>query len=106
MNTQDKIQAHKDICVKMNDTYIRKNKDYGNAFVKVRAKFPNAILIRLNDKLNRLESLYESGEQFVVDETLDDTLLDLANYCVMELVERKTDANEKKSGELPKGVRE
>lgn len=48
-----------------------------------------AILIRLNDKLNRLETLMNGAEQHVSDESVEDTLLDLANYCIMELVERK-----------------
>lgn len=91
MNESNRITIHANICEKMHDTYIRKNTDYGDAFAKLRQKFPNAILVRLNDKLNRLESLYESGNVLVTDETIDDTLLDLANYCVMELVERKTD---------------
>ena len=73
----------------LNTTYKAKNADYGDSFAKVRAKFPNAILIRLNDKLERLERLYAGAVQQVKDESIDDTLLDLANYCIMELVERK-----------------
>ena len=91
MNEASKIAAHGAICEKLHDTYIRKNQDYGDAFTKVRKKFPSAILIRLNDKLNRLESLYASGKVLVPDESYDDTLLDLANYCIMELVERSAD---------------
>ena len=65
------------------------NADYGDSFAQVREKYPNAILIRLNDKLNRLETLMNGAEQHVNDESIEDTLLDLANYCIMELVERK-----------------
>lgn len=70
------------------DTYKCKNADYGDSFVKVRQKFPNAILIRLNDKLNRLEALWGGKQAMVTDESIDDTLLDLANYALMELAER------------------
>lgn len=38
---------------------------------------------------SRLKTLMEGAEQKVKDESIDDTLMDLANYCIMELVERK-----------------
>ncbi len=80
---------HWTICQELFETYKAKNADYGNSFAQVREKYPNAILIRLNDKLNRLETLMNGAEQQVNDESVEDTLLDLANYCIMELVERK-----------------
>lgn len=80
---------HWTICQKLFETYKAKNADYGDSFAQVRQKYPNAILIRLNDKLNRLETLMNGAEQHVNDESIEDTLLDLANYCIMELVERK-----------------
>lgn len=85
-----KEDVHDDICQMLHETYKAKNADYGDSFALVRRKYPNAILIRLNDKLNRLETLMNGGKQHV-DESIDDTLLDLANYCIMELVERKID---------------
>lgn len=78
------------ICQELFETYKAKNADYRDSFALVRRKYPNAILIRLNDKLNRLETLMNGGKQ-QVDESIDNTLLDLANYCVMELVERRND---------------
>lgn len=80
---------HWTICQELFETYKAKNADYGDSFAQVREKYPNAILIRLNDKLNRLETLMNGAEQHVNDESIEDTLLDLANYCIMELVERK-----------------
>lgn len=91
----DRIEIHKNICETLNNTYKAKNADYGDSFALVRAKFPNAILIRLNDKLNRLETLEKNQTRFVLDESSDDTLLDMANYCIMELVERRLDAMKK-----------
>lgn len=88
---EDKKECiHWTICLELNETYKAKNADYGDSFALVRGKYPNAILIRLNDKLNRLETLMNGGKQHV-DESIDDTLLDLANYCIMELVERRND---------------
>ena len=85
----EKECIHWTICRELHDTYKAKNADYGDSFAMVRNKYPNAILIRLNDKLNRLETLMNGAEQHVQDESVDDTLLDLANYCIMELVERR-----------------
>ena len=43
------------------------------------------------DKLERLKTLYKGGDQQVKDESIDDTLLDIANYAVMELLEKKNE---------------
>lgn len=86
---QDKAKVHEDICKLLNKTYVKKNHDYGDSFAKVRKEIPNAILVRVNDKFSRLKSLMGGAEQKVEDETIDDTLLDLANYCIMELIERQ-----------------
>lgn len=85
----EKECIHWTICRDLHDTYKAKNADYGDSFAQVRQKYPNAILIRLNDKLNRLETLMNGAEQHVNDESIEDTLLDLANYCIMELLERR-----------------
>lgn len=83
-----KIDTHRNLCDVMHTTYKNKNSDYGDSFARVREKYPTAILIRLHDKLNRLETLMTGTTQKVSDESIDDTLLDLANYCLLELVER------------------
>lgn len=85
----DKVEVHKEICNRLNDTYKAKNADYGDSFAKLRDEFPDAILIRLTDKMSRLKTLMGGADQKVSDESIDDTLLDLANYAIMELVERK-----------------
>jgi hypothetical protein len=91
-NTIDKTQIHENICKQMTDTYRRKNSDYGDSFAKLRAEFDNAILIRIYDKYSRLKSLKSGNKvQQVSDESIKDTLLDLANYCILELVEMEID---------------
>jgi hypothetical protein len=88
---EQKVKLHEDVVLGMHDLYIRKNHDYGDSFEKVRVLYPNAIMIRILDKVNRLGTLLENDAQ-VISESIDDTLIDLANYAVMELVERKMDA--------------
>ncbi len=89
------LEGLSDICKAAMITEIEQTPDYGDSFVKVRAKYPEAILIRLEDKMSRLEQLMQHGNRRVKDESVEDTLLDLANYCIMELVERKNDTKSK-----------
>lgn len=88
----NKAELHRAITNHMSTVYQKKNTDYGDSFAKVRAAVPNAILVRLLDKTERIKTLMLSGKgPQVKDEQVEDTLLDLANYCVMELVERRWD---------------
>lgn len=65
-----------------------KNKDYDGAFYKTMRKWGLiAFCSRLTDKMDRLESIIKSGRIEVQDESLEDTLKDIAAYAVMGLVE-------------------
>ena len=90
-----RVELHKFLCGRIHSIYEAKNKDYGDSFSSLRKEFPEAILIRLGDKYNRLKALMKSGKAEVKDESIEDTLLDLANYCLMEIIERRIDSNEK-----------
>ena len=82
----------------MLNTYIKKNSDYGSSFDELFDEYGmDSVLIRLKDKYNRLKSLTKPGQkQMVVDESMEDTLLDLANYCILTLVKiRKNKEQEK-----------
>lgn len=88
-----KVELHKKVCERIHETYKAKNADYGDSFAKVRAVVPNAIVVRLMDKMERIKTLMKGNYiPKVKDEKLDDTLLDLANYCIMEVIEREADA--------------
>lgn len=85
-----KIETHKRLLDEMHDLYKRKNADYGDSFSQLRKRYPNFVCMRIFDKLNRLETLMQKGyEAQVTDEKLEDTLMDIANYAIMEIVERK-----------------
>ena len=75
---------------------LMQNHDYGDSFSELRKRFPNAILVRLFDKYMRLESLLSGKNQKVADESIYDTLLDMANYCIMELVEMEIESDSNK----------
>ena len=91
MTRDEKVCMHSEICEELNVLYERKNHDYDDSFGKSFAKYGMAMpCIRLEDKLNRLCALaLKGGSAWVADESLDDTLMDLANYAIMTLVERR-----------------
>ena len=65
------------------DTHERKNHDYGDSFTKSMDEFGmTAVAIRLTDKLSRFKALINS-EAKVKDESIEDTLLDMASYAIM-----------------------
>lgn len=70
------------------DTYRKKNADYGNAFEKSMDEDGLLVAkIRIGDKIRRINSLIKNNsEGQVKDERLEDTYLDLANYCVMTIL--------------------
>jgi DNA polymerase-3 subunit alpha len=92
--TQSYVDYFDDILKEMSEVHQRKNADYGNNFHKRYEKYGFlTALLRLTDKMERLENIYEKGEIQVKDESVEDTLLDLANYAVMTIVELKNHKN-------------
>ena len=93
----NRLGIYQYILSNLEDTYKRKNSDYGNSVGDTYEKFGDiSFLTRITDKYNRILSLADKGEcGEVKDEALEDTILDLANYCLLWLVEREHDAQEK-----------
>lgn len=76
----------RDIAGRIADLQEKKNESYGNAFEQSCDKYGVvSALTRLNDKLNRLDSLYKSSEQSAFGESFSDTLTDLAAYAIMTI---------------------
>lgn len=84
---------------KLEEILLRKNKAYGNSagqvplFVKD-ATQETAIMVRANDKIRRLDNLLKNGGD-EDDESISDTIRDLAGYCILWLIARKNRAEEK-----------
>lgn len=86
----NKIQMHEELCKKLNKTYENKNHDYGDSFGETFNKLGIVSAVtRISDKYNRLVSLcmLPEEERKVKDESITDTLLDMANYCIMTVIE-------------------
>lgn len=85
-----KVQRHAEICKEINKLYEQKNHDYGDSFHQTFVEEGMAMArIRLGDKLSRFKtlSLSRGCEQKVNDESIRDTLIDLANYAIMTVLE-------------------
>ena len=84
----DKYARHKEITDYMHKTYVSKNKDYGNSFERTHKEIGSrASLGRIADKFYRLQNIILNDEQLVEDETVKDTLIDMANYAIMFAME-------------------
>ena len=87
----DRLGIYQHIINNLEDTYKKKNSDYGNSVGDTYEKFGDiSFLTRITDKYNRILSLSsKGGVEEVKDESIEDTILDLANYCLLWLVERE-----------------
>jgi hypothetical protein len=94
----DKESMFKAITKQMLALYLLKNKNYGDSFHKTYEDYGMIMpCIRLEDKLQRLKSLVKQGDKANVDdESIRDTLIDLANYSVMTVMELDREANKSK----------
>ena len=82
----DNVEQFMSITQDMTKTYAAKNHDYGNSFEQSLDEFGLvASIVRIGDKMNRIKSLIKKEAQ-VKDESIKDTLLDLASYSVMTLM--------------------
>lgn len=88
MTENEKIRQHEAICAELTALYKKKNRDYGDAFhVSFLEEGMAMPRIRLGDKFNRFKNLTRSGLRQVVDESIRDTLIDLANYAILTVME-------------------
>lgn len=88
------IDVHKKLLDDMHDLYIKKNADYGNSVHDTYEKYGLvSFLIRMEDKLNRVRNLNKDNVKIsdakVKDEKIEDTLMDLANYAILAIMELK-----------------
>tara|TARA_Y100000816_G_C25554259_1_gene299863 strand:+ start:118 stop:498 length:381 start_codon:yes stop_codon:yes gene_type:complete len=74
------------------ELFKKKNADYGDSFATYG---PIGVIVRMQDKINRLVSVSKRNVSFVRDESLRDTLIDLHNYSAMAimLMDEKNESN-------------
>ena len=87
-----RIAAYRESIDDMLDTYQRRIHDYGNTYIEGHRKIPCYTAGKLYDKVSQLIALSRDGEtDRVCNETIDNALLDLADYALREYVERRVD---------------
>lgn len=92
-----KIKIHGELCNKLKKLYETKNSDYGDIMHPLFEEYGlTAFNVLFDIKLNRIKSLqFKKGNY----ESLEDSLLDLANYAliaVTELTDKKNEENNNK----------
>lgn len=96
----------------LTETFLRKNADYGSSVKKNYDKLekygPNEglkyVFGRISEKYDRLENLiYGNHENKVVDESIADTLLDMANYAILASV--SFNEHHSKPQEMPEAIK-
>ncbi len=81
--------THDALLRELADTYRKKNSDYGGSFHRSFSEFGiSSGMIRISDKYYRALNLSKKPEaRKVMDESLRDTLMDMANYCILTVLE-------------------
>ena len=97
----DLVERHLILCNQLNSIYEQKNNAYGNSFGETFEKLGIiSAITRISDKYNRLVNLATHPEINKGDEAIEDTLLDMANYCLMTYMELQKDNNGEVNGEV------
>lgn len=96
--TDDELRF-RNITEKMRETFLKKNHDYGNSFHETWDEFGDkgiiTALTQISHKYHRLINI-GLGTKPLVDESIDDTLLDMANYCILTIMELEKARNNEK----------
>lgn len=88
MTSEEKIIKFREIVTEMADLYEKKNRNYGDSFGKLYKDLgPIAGLVPLHNKLDRLTNLIKGDSNNF--ESIEDTLMDLACYAIMNLIARQ-----------------
>jgi hypothetical protein len=83
MSDNNRISQYSAVQKEALDLFTKKNADYGDAFATYG---PVGVLVRMGDKISRLQSISKSGITLVDNESIRDTLIDLHNYAAMAVM--------------------
>lgn len=73
----------------LEDTLVKKQLDYGPGNINNAPGGPiNGLLVRMNDKMERLKHLTYHSDGEPLNESIDDSFLDIANYAVIAMMVR------------------
>tara|TARA_B100001540_G_C15693342_1_gene590344 strand:- start:538 stop:999 length:462 start_codon:yes stop_codon:yes gene_type:complete len=99
--TIDRVKQMTTIQNEAKELFKQKNADYGDAFADYGTV---GVLVRMGDKIRRLQSITNKGINLVKEESLRDTLIDLHNYSAMAIMlldeEKEKDKEKTKTKDL------
>ena len=79
----DRVAQLKEVQDEARALFQKKNADYGDSFATYG---PVGVLVRMGDKISRLNSITQKGVHLINTESLRDTLVDLHNYSAMAIL--------------------
>ena len=79
----NRVEQMKDVQNEGLELFKKKNQDYGDAFAEFGVI---GVLVRMGDKIKRLQSIEQNKIALVDDEKMRDTLIDLHNYSAMAIM--------------------
>ena len=83
MDNTDRVSQMESVQKEGLELFRKKNQDYGDAFANYGAI---GILVRMGDKISRLQSISSKNISLINTESLRDTLIDLHNYSAMAIM--------------------
>lgn len=87
-NKNTREETHEELCKYLHELYVKKNKAYGNSFSDTYEKLGIiSAITRISDKYNRLVNLSVNKDIDNLGESIRDTLIDMANYALMTVIE-------------------
>ena len=97
-NTEQRVEQMMKVQSEGLELFKKKNSDYGDAFASYG---PIGVLVRMGDKIRRLQSVTKSSLTLVNSESLRDTLIDLHNYSAMAIMLLDEKAEQPKYPQAP-----
>lgn len=87
----EEFRQHSDkIYSELADVLVSKQLDYGPGNINnAPGSAMNGILVRMNDKMERLKNLVYHSDGEPQNESIDDSLIDIANYAVIAMMVRR-----------------
>jgi len=98
-----RLSLHEEVTQTLKAIYAKKNADYGNSFEESLEEYeevfgPIGFVVRADDKMKRIKQLIKTKKAHVEDESFEDTVRDLANYCIMYLMYKERGAKNGQGG--------
>ena len=100
----NKVKKFTKIAEELSTLYEQKNKAYGDSFGSTYQKLGIiSAVTRISDKYNRLCNLATNPDIDNLGESIEDTLRDMASYCIMTVMELQTQNKVIETFDIKKG---